>query len=60
MSKLTKTLDIKLMIIENFIEYYTSNDEERDAMKEVARSYVEEDHVDEIAQADFVDKSESN
>ena len=60
MLKLTKTQDIKLMIIDNFIEYYTSNDEERDAMKEVALTYVEEDHVDEIAQADFVDKSESN
>ncbi len=58
MSKLTKTQDIKLMIIDNFIEYYTSNDEERDAMKEVALTYVEEDHVDEIAQADFTDNSE--
>ncbi len=57
MSKLPKTKEIKLMIIENFIEYYTTNDDEREAMKAEARTYVEEDHVDEIAQADFVDKS---
>lgn len=55
MSKLTKTQEIKLMIIENFIDHYTTNDDERDAMKMEARTYVEEDHVDEIAQADFVD-----
>lgn len=59
MSKLTKTQEIKLMIIENFIDHYTTNDDERDAMKMEARTYVEEDHVDEIAQADFVDKSNS-
>ena len=57
MSKLTKTQEIKLMIIENFIEHYTTNDDERDAMKMEALTYVEEDHVDEIAQADFVDNS---
>lgn len=51
MSKLTKTQEIKLMIIENFIEYYTTNDDERDAMKMEAHTYVEEDHVDEIAQS---------
>ena len=50
MKKLTKTLEIKLMIIDNFIEHYTSNDEEQNAMKKVALTYVEEDHVDEIAQ----------
>lgn len=55
MSKLTKTQEIKLMIIENFIEHYTTNDDERDAMKMEARTYVKEDHVDEIAQADFTD-----
>lgn len=55
MSKLTKTQEIKLMIIENFIDHYTTNDDERDAMKMEARTYVEEDHVDEIAQADFAD-----
>jgi hypothetical protein len=55
MSKLTKTQKIKLMIIENFIDHYTTNDDERDAMKMEARTYVEEDHVDEIAQADFAD-----
>ena len=55
MSKLTKTQEIKLMIIENFIDHYTTNDDERDSMKMEALTYVEEDHVDEIAQADFVD-----
>lgn len=57
MSKLTKTQEIKLMIIENYIDHYTTNDDERDAMKMEARTYVEEDHVDEIAQADFGDNS---
>lgn len=59
MSKLTKTQKIKLMIIDNFIDHYTANDDERDAMKMEAFLYVEEDHVDEIAQADFVDNSDS-
>jgi len=49
-----ETKDIKLMIIENFIDHYTTNDAERVAMKEEARTYVEEDHVDEIAQAGFI------
>jgi len=46
-----KTEEIKLMIIENFIDYFTSNEEERKAMKESAGLYVEEDHVDEITQS---------
>lgn len=40
--------EIKLMILENFIDHFSSDDEEREAMKEVARLYVEEDWVDEI------------
>lgn len=55
MSKLTKTQELKLMIIENYIDHYTTNDDERDRMKADALMYVEEDHVDEIAQADFGD-----
>ena len=42
---------IKLMIIENFIEWYTTNEDERQRMKGSAMDYVTEDHVDEIAQA---------
>jgi len=56
MTELTKTQEIKLMIIENYIDHYTSNDEERDSMKEVARSYVEEDWVDEISQSGIITK----
>ena len=34
--------------IENFIEYYTSDDEERKAIKECAYDYVIEDHCNEL------------
>jgi len=40
--------DVKLMIIENFIDHYTTDDKERDEMKDDAKIYVEEDWVDEI------------
>lgn len=43
-----KTKEIKLMIIENFIEYYTTDEEERKLMKLEAVGYVSEDHYDEI------------
>ncbi len=46
-----KTEEVKLMIIDNFIDYYTSDEPERDSMKVCARDYIEEDHVDEIAQS---------
>ena len=46
--KLTKSEDLKLMIIENFIEWYTSSDKEREAMKECAYDYVIEDHCNEF------------
>ena len=42
------TTETKLCIIENFIDHFTSSDEERVRMKDVARDYVENDHVDEI------------
>jgi hypothetical protein len=45
-----KTEELKLDIIENFIDHYTSNEDERNSMKKLALSYVEEDHVDEIEQ----------
>ena len=46
-----KTIEIKLMIIENFIDHFTSSDKERESMKKCAALYVDGDHVDEIAQA---------
>ena len=49
-----KTKEIKLMIIENFIDHFTSDEEERHRMKVCAETYVEEDHVDEIEQAGFI------
>lgn len=48
---MSKTKEIKLMIIENFIDYYTTDETEREEMKEEAATYVEEDWVDEIGQA---------
>lgn len=45
---LTKTEECKMMIIENYIDWFTSNDDERDVMKFNARLYAHEDHVDEI------------
>jgi spore maturation protein CgeB len=46
--KLTKAEELKLIIIENFIEYYTSSDKERMAIKECAYDYVIEDHCNEL------------
>ena len=45
------TKKTKLMIIENYIDWFTTDDFERQVMKENARLYVEEDWVDEIAQS---------
>jgi hypothetical protein len=43
-----KSTEIKQMIIENFIDWCTSNDEERTRMKDALQSYLDEDHVDEV------------
>lgn len=51
-----KTQLTKLMIIENYIDWYTTDEKMREAMKRGAGLYVDEDHVDEIAQAGFVTK----
>jgi len=51
MRDLNETEGIKLMIIENYIDHYTSDDKEREQMKANAWLYVIEDHVDEIKQA---------
>ena len=45
------TKEIKLMIIENYVDYLTSDDNEREELKGIAHDYVNGDHVDEIAQA---------
>jgi hypothetical protein len=45
------TKEIKLMIIQNFIEYYTTDEDERMDMIGNAQTYVDEDWVDEIAQS---------
>jgi hypothetical protein len=47
---MTQTKKLKFMIIENFIDHWTSNEEERKLMKNTAFLYVENDHVDEIEQ----------
>jgi hypothetical protein len=46
--KLSLAEERKLIIIENFIDYYTSNDKERDQLKELAFTYVIEDHLNEL------------
>jgi hypothetical protein len=46
--KLTRAEDLKLMIIENFIEWYTSSDKEREEIKECAFDYVDECHYNEL------------
>ena len=50
--RMKNTKQIKLMIIENYIDWFTTNEEEREQMKKDARLYVEEDWVDEIAQSE--------
>jgi hypothetical protein len=47
------TKEVKLMIIENYIDHFTSDENERYDMKNNADLYVEEDWVDEIVQAGF-------
>ena len=42
------------MIIENYIDHFTSDENERYDMKNNAALYVDEDWVDEIAQGGYV------
>lgn len=49
-TKLTNSEDLKLTIIENFIDWYTSNDNERETMKECALDYIKECHYNELEQ----------
>jgi len=53
-----KSEEIKLMIIENFIDHFTSNEEEREKMKATAKAYVDEDHVNEIEQSELFQEEE--
>jgi hypothetical protein len=41
-----KIMQEKLMLLENFIDHLTSNEEERENWKECAAQYLEEDHVE--------------
>lgn len=45
-----KSDEIKLTIIENYIDWFTSNEKRRKWLKESAYGYVMEDHVNEISQ----------
>ena len=46
--------EIKKLIIENFIDHNWSDEEVRKMIKSGVDTYVNEDHVDEIAQAGFL------
>lgn len=43
-----KDKEIKLQIIENYIDWFTSDETEREVMKAAAANYVDEDHVNEL------------
>ena len=46
----TDTLNLKHMIIENFIMWYTTIEADRDELSENLDDYMDNDHVDEIAE----------
>ena len=46
-----KNYETKLMIINNFIDWFTSDEEQREIIKNEAENYVNEDHVNEIEQS---------
>ena len=45
------TQDTKQMIVENFIDWFTSDESMRESMKLALDAYMQEDHVDEITDA---------
>ena len=50
-----KNIEIKQMTIENYIDWFTSDDVEREKMKDNLQIYLEEDHVNELRMMyDFV------
>ena len=48
------TKGVKLQILVNFIEYYTTDENEKKDLIRSASDYVDEDWVDEIAQAGYI------
>ena len=46
--KISLAEERKLIIIVNFIDYYTSDERQREDLKELAFSYVIEDHLNEL------------
>ena len=48
--KLSPAEEMKLTIIENFIDHLTSDEQERERMKEGAYQYVISDHVNELSE----------
>ncbi len=48
MENLEKSQEIKLMIIENFIDYLTTNELERKQLKLIAATYIEQDQINEL------------
>ncbi len=51
-----ENIEIKKMIIENFIDWYTSSDDERARMKDALEEYLREDHVDELSEIRMEDR----
>lgn len=58
-TKKMKTYEIKLMIIENFIDYWALTEDEKTNMLTAAKDYVNQDHVDEIGQSLGIDQDEN-
>lgn len=58
--QLSPAEEMKLMIIENYIDWYTSDEEERELMKEGAVSYVLEDHCNELSELLSTDRTINN
>jgi hypothetical protein len=48
------SIEIKEMILENFINWYASDDVFRKSMKKSMIDYIQGDHVDEITQAGWI------
>jgi hypothetical protein len=48
--QLSKAEETKLVIIENFIDYYFHDEKQREAAKEIAFDYVINDHLNELAE----------
>jgi hypothetical protein len=51
-----ENIEIKKMIIENFIDWYAGDDEEFVRMKDALEDYLQEDHVDELSEVRMEDR----